>query len=70
MTLKPGTYRLAWGVHDEETGAITTRDQAIVIPDYSVPGLQLTAPLIAEPPHPGDDEPIRTDPMKSFSAMD
>lgn len=51
VTLVPGTYRLAWGILDEATGNATTRDQQVVIPDYTVPGLNLTRPLLVRPPH-------------------
>ena len=57
VTLVPGSYRLAWGVYDPVTGRASTRDEPLVVPDFAVPGLQLSRVIIARPPH-GTEEDL------------
>lgn len=51
VTLAPGSYRLAWGVLDENSELAVTRDERVEIPDFSTGDLQITEPLLARPPH-------------------
>lgn len=47
MTLVPGSYRLAWGVMDDASGAVTTVDESFDVPDYGAAGLTLTSVLVS-----------------------
>jgi GWxTD domain-containing protein len=60
VTLYPGEYRLAWGVLDATTGMAVTRDENIVVPDYSTGGLTLTRALLATAGLRDDTRPMNT----------
>lgn len=60
VTLAPGRYRLAWGVMEEESEKVVTRDEVVEIPDFSAAGLQITEPLLAVPPHLQVSQPMNT----------
>lgn len=58
MTLVPGNYRLAWGVMDDASEAITTVDRSFEVPDFGTSGLTLTSVLVSRGQPAEEDEAI------------